>query len=101
MMRLMSVPARRRGDRPRDQSPPLPQDDAERLGRLSVQRHRRAAGGDRPRLSGFVYLVWAMVATEVSVTTIFFNSLWGQSSLFFQAILSVGKPVKEAAPQRA
>jgi P-type Cu+ transporter len=42
-----------------------------------------------------------MVATEVSVTTIFFNSLWGQSSLFFQAILSVGKPVKEAAPQRA
>jgi heavy metal translocating P-type ATPase len=42
---------------------------------------------------GLVYPVWAMVAMAVSVTTIFFNSLWGQPSLFFQAILSVGKPV--------
>jgi hypothetical protein len=29
----------------------------------------------------------------VSVTAIFFNSLWGQPSLFFQAVLSVGKPI--------
>jgi len=43
--------------------------------------------------TGLVYPVWAMVAMAVSVTTIFFNSLWGQPSLFFQAILSVGKPV--------
>lgn len=42
--------------------------------------------------TGLVYPVWAMVAMTVSVTTIFFNSLWGQPSLFFQAILSVGKP---------
>ncbi len=43
--------------------------------------------------TGLVYPVWAMVAMAVSVTTIFFNSLWGRPSLFFQAILSVGKPV--------
>jgi len=34
----------------------------------------------------------------VSVTTIFFNSLWGQPSLFFQAILGIGKP---AAAEKA
>lgn len=28
----------------------------------------------------------------VSVTVIFFNSLWGRPSLFIDAILSVGKP---------
>jgi hypothetical protein len=34
------------------------------------------------------------VATKtVSGTTIFFNSLWGRPSLFFQAILGVGKPM--------
>ena len=43
--------------------------------------------------TGLIYPVWAMVARAVSVTTIFFNSLWGQPSLFFQAILSVGTPV--------
>jgi P-type Cu+ transporter len=43
--------------------------------------------------TGLVYPVWAMVAMAVSVTTIFFNSLWGRPSLFFQAILSVGKPI--------
>ncbi len=43
--------------------------------------------------TGLVYPVWAMVAMAVSVTAIFFNSLWGRPSLFFQAILSVGKPV--------
>jgi P-type Cu+ transporter len=44
--------------------------------------------------TGLLYPVWAMTAMAVSVTTIFFNSLWGQPSLFFQAILSVGKPVE-------
>ena len=43
--------------------------------------------------TGLVYPVWAMAAMAVSVTTIFFNSLWGRPSLFFQAILSVGKPI--------
>lgn len=43
--------------------------------------------------TGLVYPVWAMAAMAVSVTTIFFNSLWGRPSLFFQAVLSVGKPV--------
>lgn len=42
--------------------------------------------------TGLLYPVWAMVAMAVSVTLIFFNSLWGHPSLFFQAILSVGKP---------
>ena len=42
--------------------------------------------------TGLVYPVWAMAAMAVSVTIIFFNSLWGRPSLFFQAILSVGKP---------
>lgn len=44
--------------------------------------------------TGLLYPVWAMVAMAVSVTMIFFNSLWGRPSLFFQAILSVGKPVE-------
>lgn len=47
--------------------------------------------------TGLIYPVWAMVAMAVSVTTIFFNSLWGQPSLFFHAILSVGKPVAPEA----
>jgi len=45
--------------------------------------------------TGLLYPVWAMVAMAVSVTAIFFNSLWGRPSLFFQAILSVGKPVEQ------
>ncbi|MPZ37701.1 MAG: heavy metal translocating P-type ATPase [Rhizobiales bacterium] len=44
--------------------------------------------------TGLIYPVWAMAAMAVSVTTIFLNSLWGRPSLFFQAILSVGKPVE-------
>lgn len=48
--------------------------------------------------TGLVYPVWAMVAMAVSVTAIFFNSLWGRPSLFFQAILSVGKPVALEKP---
>jgi P-type E1-E2 ATPase len=46
--------------------------------------------------TGLIYPVWAMVAMAVSVTTIFFNSLWGRPSLFFQAILSVGKPAEQS-----
>lgn len=42
--------------------------------------------------TGLIYPVWAMVAMAVSVTAIFFNSLWGRPSLFIDAILSVGKP---------
>ncbi|MBX6329108.1 MAG: cation-translocating P-type ATPase [Pseudolabrys sp.] len=45
--------------------------------------------------TGLVYPVWAMVAMAVSVTIIFLNSLWGRPSLFFQAILSVGKPIEQ------
>jgi Cu+-exporting ATPase len=41
--------------------------------------------------TGLVYPVWAMVAMALSVTTIFVNSLWGRPSLFFDAILSVGR----------
>lgn len=43
--------------------------------------------------TGLIYPVWAMAAMAVSVTAIFFNSLWGRPSLFIDAILSVGKPV--------
>lgn len=42
--------------------------------------------------TGLIYPVWAMTAMAVSVTAIFFNSLWGRPSLFINAILSVGKP---------
>ena len=35
----------------------------------------------------------AMVAMAVSVTAIFFNSLWGTPQLFFDAIRSVGQPI--------
>src|SRR3546814_9043125 len=51
--------------------------------------------------TGLLYPVWAMVAMAVSVTAIFFNSLWGRPRLFFDAILSVGHPVREAAPRTA
>lgn len=47
--------------------------------------------------TGLVYPVWAMVAMAVSVTAIFLNSLRGQPSLFFQAILSVGRRVEARA----
>jgi heavy metal translocating P-type ATPase len=42
--------------------------------------------------TGLIYPVWAMAAMAVSVTTIFFNSLWGRPRLFIDAILSVGRP---------
>ncbi len=41
--------------------------------------------------TGLVYPVWAMVAMALSVTLIFVNSLWGRPSLFFDAIMSVGR----------
>ena len=41
--------------------------------------------------TGLVYPVWAMAAMAVSVTAIFVNSLWGRPSLFFDAVLSVGR----------
>ena len=45
--------------------------------------------------TGLLYPVWAMVAMATSVTTIFVNSLWGRPRLFFDAILSVGRPLTE------
>ncbi|HXF66455.1 MAG TPA: cation-translocating P-type ATPase [Burkholderiales bacterium] len=44
--------------------------------------------------TGLVYPVWAMAAMAASVTAIFFNSLWGRPRLFFDAILSVGRPLR-------
>ena len=44
--------------------------------------------------TGLVFPVWAMAAMATSVTVIFFNSLWGRPSLFFDAILSVGRPTQ-------
>jgi heavy metal translocating P-type ATPase len=52
--------------------------------------------------TGLIYPIWAMVAMAVSVTAIFFNSLWGTPQLFFDAIRSVGQPiVKVPAAQPA
>jgi hypothetical protein len=47
-----------------------------------------------------VYPVWAMVAMAVSITAIFFNSLWGRPSLFINAILSVGRMPIAPVPQQ-
>ncbi len=41
--------------------------------------------------TGLIYPVWAMIAMALSVSTIFINSLWGRPSLFFDAIMSVGR----------
>ena len=49
--------------------------------------------------TGLIHPVWAMVAMAVSVTAIFFNSLWGSPRLFFDAIRSVGRPVMPASVQ--
>ena len=38
--------------------------------------------------TGLVYPVWAMA---LSVTAIFFNSLWGRPGMLFHAVLSVGR----------
>jgi P-type Cu+ transporter len=50
--------------------------------------------------TGLVYPVWAMVAMAVSVTAIFFNSLWGRPALFIDAVLSVGRPLPAAVSAR-
>ncbi len=42
--------------------------------------------------TGLVYPVWAIFAMAASVTSIFVNALWGRPSLFFDAVLSVGRP---------
>jgi hypothetical protein len=45
-----------------------------------------------------------MVAMAASVTSIFVNALWGRPSLFFDAVLSVGRgsgtPAGSAEPAR-
>jgi Cu+-exporting ATPase len=41
--------------------------------------------------TGLIYPIWAMAAMAGSVTAIFFNSLWGKPSLFFDAVMSVGR----------
>jgi len=43
--------------------------------------------------TGLIYPVWAMAAMAGSVTTIFFNSLWGRPQLLFDALMSVGRPL--------
>jgi Cu+-exporting ATPase len=50
--------------------------------------------------TGLIYPVWAMTAMAVSVTAIFFNSLWGHPLLFIDAISSVGKPPATASAVR-
>jgi P-type Cu+ transporter len=42
--------------------------------------------------TGLVYPVWAMAAMAASVTAIFINSLRDRPRIFFDAILSVGRP---------
>ena len=49
-------------------------------------RTRRAVAA-----TGLIDPIWAMLAMAVSVTAIFFNSLWGRPSLFIDAVLSVGR----------
>jgi heavy metal translocating P-type ATPase len=44
--------------------------------------------------TGLIYPVWAMAAMAASVTAIFFNSLWGRPALFFDAVMSVGRPLQ-------
>lgn len=51
--------------------------------------------------TGLIYPVWAMAAMAGSVTAIFFNSLWGKPSLFFNAVRSVGGSPPSASAQAA
>jgi Cu+-exporting ATPase len=48
--------------------------------------------------TGLLYPIWAMAAMATSVTTIFVNLLWGRPGLFFEALLSVGRPM-QSTPQ--
>jgi heavy metal translocating P-type ATPase len=50
--------------------------------------------------TGLVYPVWAMIAMAISVTSIFLNSLWGHPALFFDAVLSVGRPAVSMRPDQ-
>lgn len=52
-----------------------------------------ARGMRNPFRNRFRSAVVVLLLALVSVTAIFFNSLWGRPSLFIDAILSVGKPV--------
>ena len=47
--------------------------------------------------TGLVYPVWAIAAMAASVTSIFVNALRGRPSLFFDAVLSVGRGSAAAA----
>jgi Cu+-exporting ATPase len=47
--------------------------------------------------TGLIYPIWAMAAMAGSVTAIFFNSLWGKPSIFFDAVMSVGRAQSPAA----
>jgi heavy metal translocating P-type ATPase len=51
--------------------------------------------------TGLLYPVWAMAAMAVSVTSIFFNSLWGRPRLFIDAVVSVGRGVPPRAAAAA
>jgi heavy metal translocating P-type ATPase len=51
--------------------------------------------------TGLVFPIWAMAAMATSVTLIFLNSLWGRPSLFFDAVMSVGRPPAGARPVAA
>jgi P-type E1-E2 ATPase len=48
--------------------------------------------------TGLVYPIWGMVAMAASVTTIFFNSLWGRGAYFFEAIKTVGHAQQAPPP---
>ena len=81
---------------------------AQSLGRLAVSTWAAAKRFYTERIgiplaaTGLIHPVWAMVAMAVSVTAIFFNSLWGTPRLFFDAIRSVGQPIVNVpAPQAA
>lgn len=49
--------------------------------------------------TGLIYPVWAMAAMAGSVTAIFFNSLWGKPSIFFDAVMSVGRAQQTPASE--
>lgn len=49
--------------------------------------------------TGHIHPVWTIAATAVSVTAIFFNSLWGTPRLFFDAVRSAERPIAPASPQ--
>lgn len=58
---------------------------------------RKPARGFSAAATGLVYPVWAMAAMTVNVAANFFNSLWGRSRLFLDAILNVGRLIPAPA----